>query len=368
MPRKSSRAFKFKTLRIPASLPSLKKTSIGTLIAFLLYILFQIGQTVISTPTHLPATNEPIQLYANQLHDDLTDLYITAIQNAKQSLVFAIYALTDPQIIQALKEKNEAGIPVYIVCDAKASRGIIKKLPQAQIIRRFGEGLMHQKILLIDQKQILIGSANMTRESLRLHANLIMGLNHPALAQALAAKIKSMDEEGASTLLRHLEMMVGSQYVELWILPDDPAAVERIIQLLRSAKKSIKVAMFTWTRTDFTQELIQAAKRGVRVEAVIDRYSGKGASAKIVSMLSQEGIPIKLSTGQGLLHHKFVYIDDKILINGSANWTHQAFKTNDDCFLIMNPLTPEQQAKMNALWPVIQKNSERAVIHRSART
>jgi cardiolipin synthase len=117
--------------------------------------------------------------------------------------------------------------------------------------------------------------------------------------------------------------------------------------------------MFTWTRTDFTQELIAAAKRGVKVEAVIDHKTSKGASAKIVQMLEKGGIPVTVSTGQGLLHHKFAYIDEAILVNGSANWTLDAFKKNDDYFVIVYPLTTDQQLKMNKLWQAIKNQSKK---------
>jgi cardiolipin synthase len=354
------------------SMPSLKKMSLTSLIALLLYALFELSQQAITTTnfptsttapvpaTRLPASQTPVEFYSNQTQDDLTHLYVSAIQSAQQSITFVIYALMDPQVIQALADKSEAGIPVYLVVDAKASPGVTKKLPKAHIVRRMGQGLTHQKILIIDDKQIIAGSANMTTESLRTHGNLVLGLDNPALAQALANKIKSMDEDGGYTPLLHKETVIGSQNIELWVLPDDQGAVKRMIDLFRSAKKSIKVAMFTWTRVDFTNELIEAAKRGVKVETVLDRYSGKGASAKIVKLLNQAGIPVRLSTGQGLLHHKFAYIDDNILVNGSANWTNSAFKNNDDYFIVIYPLTPQQKNKMNQLWQALQKKSEPA--------
>ncbi len=80
-------------------------------------------------------------------------------------------------------------------------------------------------------------------------------------------------------------------------------------------------------------------------------------------MLEKGGIPVHLSTGQGLLHYKFAYIDEKILINGSANWTAAAFKDNDDFFLVIHPLTDkqtltdQQKNKMSELWKNIWKRS-----------
>jgi phosphatidylserine/phosphatidylglycerophosphate/cardiolipin synthase-like enzyme len=337
----------------------IKKSSVTGLILVLAWTIYQLAQQFhFPQPTKVPASNAPVELYSNQTHDDLSRLYQQAIGSAKESITLVIYALMDDQIIRALQKKSEEGIPIYIVSDAEASPNLSSKLPLATVIKRNGKGLMHQKILIIDGKQIWLGSANLTYSSLHIHGNLVIGIDNPALAQALTKRANSMDEAGGvSSPLMHRETTAGTQNIELWVLPDDPAAVKRITTLLRSAKKTIKVAMFTWTRTDFTEELIAAAKRGVQVEAVIDRYSGKGASAKIVRLLEQAGISVRLSTGHGLLHHKFAYIDDSILINGSANWTTAAFKLNDDYFLVVYPLTPEQQAKMNELWSVIQKQS-----------
>lgn len=337
----------------------IKKSSLTGFILLLAWTLYQLAQHHHFTqPIKLPASNAPLELYSNQTQDDLTHLFQQAIDNAKESITLSIYAITDPQIIQALQKKSDAGMPIYMVVDAKASPGISHRLPRATIVKHFGQGLMHQKILIIDNKQIWLGSANLTSNSLNTHGNLVLGIDNPALAQALTTRIKSMDEQGGYSPLLHREIIAGPQNVELWVLPDDPNAVKRMIELFRSAQKSIKVAMFTWTRVDFTEELIAAAKRGIKVETVIDRYSGKGASAKIVRLLKEEGVPVRLSTGNKLLHHKFAYIDDSILVNGSANWTHAAFKNNDDYFIVLYPLTPEQQTKMDLLWNVILKESE----------
>lgn len=339
-----------------------KKTSLTSLIALLVYFLMKLIEPILpdsQRPSQtLPSSQQPVQLYANQAKDDLTLLFVDAIRSAQSSITLVIYSLLDPQVIQALKTKSETKVPVYIVCDAKASPGINKKLPLAQIVRRASKGLTHQKILVIDTQEILIGSANLTSDSLRLHGNLVMDIKNPALAGLLDQRIKSMDEADGFEKLAHVDTQAGSQHVELWMLPDNLEAYKRVIQLLQSAKKSIKVAMYTWTRIDFTKELINAAKRGVKVETVLDRYSGKGTSAKIVHMLEEASIPVRLSTGRGLLHHKFAYIDESILINGSANWTSSAFKVNDDCFVVLYPLNTQQQAKMDQLWLAISRESD----------
>lgn len=338
----------------------LKKTTLSTLITVLIFLLLKILEpiTITAEQVQLPAVDQPLKIYSNEINDNLTDLFVQSIREAKETITLSIFALMDQRVIQELKKKSEEGIPIFIVCDAKASPGISKKIPQAEIIRRSSKGLMHQKILVVDEKLILIGSANLTRESLTLHGNLVFGIEHPDLAKLLVRKIKSMDDAGEFIPLLHQKLTACNQAIEFWALPDDSRAVKRMTELLRSAQKSIKIAMFTWTRHDFAKELIQASQRGVTVEAVIDRNSGKGASSKVVKILNDAGLKVKLSTNQGLLHHKFAIIDDKILINGSANWTRAAFKDNDDCFMVISDLTEEQKKTMKSVWKVIQKNSE----------
>jgi phosphatidylserine/phosphatidylglycerophosphate/cardiolipin synthase-like enzyme len=319
-------------------------------------------QLVLSYPLKeapsLPITDKEAQLYSNQSQDDLRKLYAQAIQSAEKSITLAIYSLSDRFLIEELRKKTDQGIPLHIVCDAKATKGIARQLPKAVIVKRAAPGKTHHKILIIDQKLLLLGSANLTPSSLGIHGNLVVGLEHPSLACALEDRLLSMDDEGGFNPLPFLATQSGSQTIQISLLPDDREGVQRISSLLQSAQKSITVAMFTWTRQDFAQELIDAAKRGVKVRAVIDRNQGKGAGAKIVRMLKKEGIPVALHSGRGLLHHKFAYIDEKTLINGSANWTAAAFKDNDDFFMVLDPLTEEQRTKMNRLCENIAGQSD----------
>jgi phosphatidylserine/phosphatidylglycerophosphate/cardiolipin synthase-like enzyme len=142
----------------------------------------------------------------------------------------------------------------------------------------------------------------------------------------------------------------------MWFLPDNSDAIGRIKSLIRSAKKTIRVAMFTWTRTDLAQEVINASKRGIDVKVAIDYSSSKGTSAKIAKLLKENNIPVYISRGGPLLHHKFLYIDSSTLVNGSANWTKRAFTENDDCFMVFNRLNSPQVKMMNKLWDNIESD------------
>lgn len=306
----------------------------------------------------LPHADQPPLFYSNQTRDDLQKIYLKAIQEAKKSILLIIYGLTDDAVIAQIKQKAEEGIDVQIICDCKASPNLEKKIGSGvKLLKRMGKGLMHLKILVIDGTQTWIGSANLTSESLKMHGNLVMAMDCPAFASAIYTKADTLTEYDPCEATSSQNFVFGDQQTELWFLPDNRKASVRIKDLIRSAKKTIKIAMFTWTRQDFAKEVVEAHKRGVHVEAVIDHNSSKGASAAVVETLRKGGVPIHISQGTGLLHHKFMLIDGKILENGSANWTKAAFTQNDDCFMILNNLTPPQKNLLKNLWKVIWQES-----------
>ncbi len=342
-----------------SSLTKIFRYGCCSIVIFILsFLIKDINSHTFASTITLPISSEPIKFYSNQTKDDLTTLYVKTIEKAQESIVFIIYSLKDRNILNALKTKENQGVSIYLICDAEATPKLTHQLPKSTIIRRKGKGLMHQKILVVDNELILLGSANMTIDSLNKHGNLVMGFSHPSLAAMMTARAKEMSPRGKLPAVKQLSTHCADQPIDFQILPFNNDAEKQLISLLKSAKKTIKVAMYTWTRHDFTQELIQASKRGVHVEAIIDRQSGMGTSSEIVKKLFRAGIPVKLSTGSSLLHHKFAYIDDGILINGSANWTYSAFNKNDDCFMVIYDLKTPQKDKMDQLWECLQKNSE----------
>jgi len=341
-------------LRLPRPQNYLYSILIALLLSFVFW-LFHSTSPILHTHD---LNGEVPALYANQTNDDLTVSFASGIAGAKESVLLIVYTLTDPTIIKALKKKSEEGVNVRVITDAMESPYVTSKLGSSLTMnRRFSKGRMHQKILVIDRKVSWIGSANMTSESLRMHGNLVNVIKSVPLAERIEAKALTMEMKANNSYFPHEEFSIGGQLVELWFLPDDPKAVQRIKDIILSAKESVRIAMFTWTRMDFAHAVIEAANRGVNVEVVMDGNQGKGASSRIVDLLKNSKVKVSLSRGKPLLHHKFLYIDQSMLVNGSANWTRDAFNKNDECFLVIHNLTQLQQQQMEALWKVISKES-----------
>lgn len=300
----------------------------------------------------LPHPSEPPKLYSNQSRQDLTLTFLNAIERATKSIYLVMFGLNDPSILSALSEKIDQEVPATLYYDPNGSPQITKLLPWADARPVHMPGLMHQKLLILDDETVFIGSANMTPTSLRMHDNLVIGLANQQIA--LFLKQKAPHQSG------QLKTIVGGQPVELWLLPDPKGhLIKELKKHIRQATHSIRIALFTFTHPALLDELIAAQQRGVQVTVVIDLHSGLGASKHTVAALQSTKIRVLLSQGIQLMHHKFVYLDERTLITGSANWTKAAFTKNSDCLILLQDLTEEQKKFMNTLWKKILFNGKK---------
>lgn len=322
------------------------KTFLFLLIALLSCFYGWIILTTLFPP--LPQPHQPPILYSNQCRQDLRMTLLRAIKNAQHSIHLVMFNLTEPSLLEALKRKfSEVDVKIYL--DPKSpSQNVIKD----QITPVKSKGLMHQKILVLDDKMVFIGSANMTGSSLRMDDNLTVGMYSPEVAHFL--------QEKTPFLSGHLRCRVGGQDLEIWLLPDmQKKALYSLTELLRNAKKEIVLSMFTLTHSQLVDELIAAHKRKVKVKVVVDMRSAYGASAKALEKLQRERVPLLISQGNKTFHYKHLYIDQRILVCGSTNWTQAAFSSNRDCLLILHNLTPSQKKFMNSLEKSILTESKK---------
>ena len=124
-------------------------------IAFLFLAIYACIVYANATPSQpiLPTNDLPIHLYSNQVTGNLQKTFKEAILNAKESIVCIIYALTDDEIITALRKKAEEGLSVLVVHDPVTTQNIAFRLgPKVQVKSLKHKGLMHNKLISIDHK------------------------------------------------------------------------------------------------------------------------------------------------------------------------------------------------------------------------
>lgn len=110
----------------------------------------------------------------------------------------------------------------------------------------------------------------------------------------------------------------------------------RILPLLRSSLKEVKIAMAWFTSIELFGELINCLKRGVRVEIVLlDHPINFMEYAPDFNEFINAGGTLHVALSEhGLMHHKFCVIDKAMVITGSYNWTYYAETRNIENILI----------------------------------
>jgi cardiolipin synthase len=302
--------------------------------ALLLAALFAFLVRAALVPT-LPSSKNPIVFYANQQRDDFRLVLQKVFSSAQSSIDITMYALTDEELIKRLYQRAHQGLLVKVWHDKKSGSTPLSPPILATAVQT--KGLMHRKIVIIDDAYVFLGSANMTTSSLVLHDNLSVGFYCPDLAEFIKAPTSP-----------YYDFPIGSLFCRLWFLPDN-GALDYMIEQISNAKNSIFVAMFTLTHPKLLEALVEAEKRGVDVTVAVDHYAARGASKKAVQFLQSHNISVSFSQGLQLLHHKWAYIDRSQVILGSTNWTKAAFTKNQDCLLFLKELNFQQQKLFDSL-------------------
>lgn len=125
-----------------------------------------------------------------------------------------------------------------------------------------------------------------------------------------------------------------------------------LIEMLRTCKKSLNVAIFSITRDNFAKAIIEVFKKGIDVKIIADDECVKNYGSDVYK-LAAAGIPCKTdSNAQFHMHNKYAIIDESVIITGSFNWTTQAINNNqENLFFYEDKQIAEQYSKeFNNLW------------------
>jgi phosphatidylserine/phosphatidylglycerophosphate/cardiolipin synthase-like enzyme len=135
-----------------------------------------------------------------------------------------------------------------------------------------------------------------------------------------------------------------------------------ILREIEQAKKELLVAVYAFTSDDLAQALVQAKKRGVVVQVVVDREFDQANERSKGRFFDMQKIPLRRIAGHrgkatekdaGLMHQKFAVIDRRIVFTGPYNWTYSADNFNDENLLLFRdagPLAEEYRKAFFHLW------------------
>ena len=119
-------------------------------------------------------------------------------------------------------------------------------------------------------------------------------------------------------------------------------------RLIQEAKTSIQVMMFemgyyeqhsTTPSNLLIKELIEAKKRGVKVEVILDVREGEDRTTKrnrhTGKVLSEGGVEVIYDPLSKTTHAKLMMVDGQFTLVGSTNWTYYALTNNHEVAVLV---------------------------------
>src|SRR5438445_4987640 len=311
-------------------------------------------------PNVIPGNNITTLVNGNQIFPAM----LGAIQAAKHSINFETYTFWDGEIAhqfsEALAERPQAGVKVNAILDAqgtqKMGRQNLEPLRNAGVEvakyhsvlwpdpRRYNNRT-HRKLLIADGKIGFVGGVGI--------ADLWTGNadspqhwrdNHYKITVPIVAQLQAIFV--TSWLKTRGEVLHGADYFSP-LVPTGPYLAQALrssahnenldlmyLLAIASAQKTLRIENAYFLPDDLMRkELIEAAKRGVRVEIVVP---GKKIDQKLVRLASRRHWPELIRAGvrifeyqPTMVHVKLMIVDDIFVSVGSGNFDNRSVRLND---------------------------------------
>lgn len=173
---------------------------------------------------------------------------------------------------------------------------------------------------------------------------LILTISSSILAYS-KSKPKNTFQDVSSKIEKKFNEMTTEipQDFEVCFSPDEPCDL-KLLKFIESAKSSIDVAVFDINLDQIVHALLIQSKK-IKVRVLVDKRQSKGPHS-LVSTLVKGGASVKYGSQRGVMHNKFVIIDQNSLETGSFNYTNHAYKANqENQIYIQNPKVVERYIK-----------------------
>ncbi|OUL28643.1 competence protein ComE [Nostoc sp. T09] len=378
--------------------------------------------------------SEPYRKQTRQ-GDNLEQQIVNAISQAKSTVDVAVQELRLPKVAQALADRKNAGVKVRLILENTYSRpwssltpNEISKLEKREQeryneFRKFvdlnqdnklsseeinqrdalvivqkakipwiddradgsaGSSLMHHKFVIVDNRIVIVTSANFTlsdtfgdfsNPSSLGNANNFLQIDSPELASLFTEEFNTMWGDGPGGKPDSLfglkkparlpkTITLGKTKITVQFSPTSPTqpwsqSTNGLIgNTLESATKSVDMALFVFSDQRLANILENRYQQTVQIRTLIEPEFAYRSYSEALDMMgfaladkckyevdnhtwnnpiTSVGVPT-LPKGD-LLHHKFAVIDGKTVITGSHNWSEAANNGNDETLVVIESPT-----------------------------
>ncbi len=150
------------------------------------------------------------------------------------------------------------------------------------------------------------------------------------------------------------DLTLNNTPVQVYFSPLGGCA-QAIVKEIDSAKNQILVQAYSFTSRPIAKALLEAHKRGVKVEAIVDK-SQRTKNYTSATFLANSRVPTFIDDAHDIAHNKVMIIDGQTVITGSFNFTRAAEEKNAENLLIIK--SPELAKLYIANWNHHKEHSE----------
>jgi phosphatidylserine/phosphatidylglycerophosphate/cardiolipin synthase-like enzyme len=133
--------------------------------------------------------------------------------------------------------------------------------------------------------------------------------------------------------------------VEVYFSPHG-GCTEAVVKELGKARSSVLVQAYSFTSRDIAKAIVDAHKRGVKVEVILDKSVLKDGYTE-ADFILHAGIPVKVDSLHAIAHNKIIVVDGGVVITGSFNFTKQAENSNAENLLVIRDKTLAEKYTKN---------------------
>jgi cardiolipin synthase A/B len=310
------------------------------------------------------------QVRALQNGDEIFPAMLAAIRDARQTVCFETFIYWSGDIARemadALAERARAGVRIHVLLDwlgsKKLDEALIAAMEEAGVeveryhpVRWYHLGRLnhrtHRKLLVVDGRVGFTGGVGISDEWLG-HAqdpdhwrDVHFRVEGPVVAHLQAAFMDNWLKARARVLHgeEYFPPLEAAGDVAAQMFRSSPREGSESVRLMyllaiAAAREEILMANAYFVPDDLArQELVAAARRGVRVRIVVP---GRHIDADLVRFASRARWGPLLEAGveihefQPTMYHCKVFIADRLLVSvGSTNFDNRSFRLNDEANL-----------------------------------
>jgi phosphatidylserine/phosphatidylglycerophosphate/cardiolipin synthase-like enzyme len=109
---------------------------------------------------------------------------------------------------------------------------------------------------------------------------------------------------------------------------------DAVVRALERAQESVLVQAYSFTSAPIAKALLDAKKRGVKVDVILDR-SQRREHYSSADFLAHADIPVRIDAAHAIAHNKVMVIDGATVVTGSFNFTKAAEEHNAENLLVL---------------------------------